>query len=141
MPSIRGGLTQVACLGYTHRWVPGAIKKADVAAWAAFMKGKGVTHAVGLLNPDELEHYEAPGLVAMLKEEGITYTATTCKTSGAADEIMAAFRAAEAAGGKAVTHCLGGGGRAPTAAGLWLVEKHALSPDAAVQVREDEDTA
>lgn len=54
---------------------------------------------------------------------------------------MAAFRAAEAQGEKAVTHCLGGGGRAPTAAGLWLVEKHGLSPEAGVQAIEEANVA
>ena len=54
---------------------------------------------------------------------------------------MAAFRAAEAQGEKAVTHCLGGSGRAPTAAGLWLVEKHGLSVEAGVQAMEEANVA
>ena len=69
-------------------------------------------------------------------------TRSTVEDAGSADVALGAMKEAEAAAEKIVVHCSGGGGRAPLAAGLWLMEKYGITPEeAAAEIsRTAEDT-
>jgi protein-tyrosine phosphatase len=61
------------------------------------------------------------------------YTRTSIKAPAAADTILAALRAADAAGERVVIHCSGGSGRTSLGIGLWLADKYGLTPEQAAQ--------
>lgn len=65
--------------------------------------------------------------------DGPRWTSTSVKSPGAADTILAALRAADAAGERVVVHCSGGSGRTSLGMGLWLVDKYGLTPEQAAK--------
>jgi protein-tyrosine phosphatase len=65
--------------------------------------------------------------------DGPRWVSTTVKAAGAADTILAALRAADAAGERVVIHCSGGSGRTSLGIGLWLADKYGLTPEQAAQ--------
>ena len=64
---------------------------------------------------------------------GPRWTSVSVKSPGAADAVLAALRAADAAGERIVVHCSGGSGRTSLGMGLWLVDKYGLTPEQAAR--------
>ncbi len=64
---------------------------------------------------------------------GPLWTSASVNSPGAADTILSALRAADAAGERIVVHCSGGSGRTSLGMGLWLVEKYGLTPEQAAK--------
>ena len=106
------------------------IAPADVEAWCAFMRARGVRRVLSLLADDEVASYDvAPE--AALAAGGLALTRVPVKSPGACARAMAALDDAKQAGEKIVVHCWGGGGRAGRCAAAWLVHAHGLSAVAA----------
>jgi hypothetical protein len=64
---------------------------------------------------------------------GPRWTSVSVKSPGSADTILAALRAADAAGERVVVHCSGGSGRTSLGMGLWLADKYGLTPEQAAR--------
>lgn len=112
-----------------------------VTTWATYMKSQGIKRVLSLLSDDEKADFY-PDLdidSVMTSEFGRgNYTRTSVFKPESREKTSAALRAAREAGESIVMHCSGGGGRATTAMGLWLVDGYGLAPeDAAREVQEE----
>ena len=65
--------------------------------------------------------------------DGPRWVSASVKAPAAADTILAALRAADAAGERVVLHCSGGSGRTSLGIGLWLADKYGLTPEQATR--------
>jgi hypothetical protein len=111
----------------------GVVPKEEVDEWLVFMKSQGITDVLVLMDENELEIYEDPGLLELYKAGGIEPHLTPMGPEGAYDQIMGIIKDIEARNGKAVTHCTGGTGRAGRVAAAWLATRYELTPVEATQ--------
>lgn len=110
----------------------GAVEDAEVAEWVQWMKGRGVTHVLSLLE-DEVAWYDSDLDAAMHKAFPGKYARECVHDMGARNNIHDTLRAVRATpGSKLVCHCSHGEGRASLGLGMWLVLQHRLSPEDAV---------
>ncbi|CAB9531685.1 Dual specificity phosphatase, catalytic domain [Seminavis robusta] len=110
------------------------ISAASVQEWIQFVRGQGVTNVVTLLNEDELDVYEEPGLKELLTQAGMSCYIAPMGDLGACDRVFDVVRQVEADGEKVVCHCTGGIGRAGRVAAAWLVHRYNLSPEVATLI-------
>jgi hypothetical protein len=109
------------------------IPASAVAESVAFLKSKGIQHVLVLLDDNELEVYEEPGLLELYKQGGLVPHLTPMGVSGAHANIMQILEDIDAKQEKAVTHCTGGTGRAGRVAAAWLASRYDLSPEEATK--------
>lgn len=105
-----------------------------VKDWIKFMKSRQITHVVVLLDDNELECYESPGLLDLYKQEGLNVHRAPMAESGAWKQVFDIVSQVESVGGKAVAHCTHGMGRSGRVAAGWLVMKYGLSPEEATRI-------
>lgn len=105
-----------------------------VRDWISYVKGKGISTVVALLDDNELSIYEPTGLMNLYREGGLQAFVQPMGAPSASNKILDLLRNAEASsntGGGVVTHCTGGVGRCGRVAGAWLVHRYNLSPQQA----------
>jgi hypothetical protein len=99
----------------------------QVEAWLAFMKERGVSNVIALLDDNELDSYAsiAPdgGLVRIYENAGMTCLVQSMRDPNASRNVFQFIRQVEADNGKVVAHCTGGIGRAGRVAAGWLVDR------------------
>lgn len=105
------------------------IRAATVAEWVDFMKARGITDVLVLLDDNELDIYESPGLLCTYEQEGLAVHRAPMGEAGASDRVMGIIRSVkEKSRGKIVAHCTHGMGRSGRVAAGWLAEEYGLSP-------------
>lgn len=105
------------------------ISASTVQEWIDFMKGKGITDVLVLLDNNELEIYESPGLLAIYEKEGLTAHRAPMGEAGACERVMRIIRNVQKKSqGKIVAHCTHGMGRSGRVAAGWLAKEYGLSP-------------
>lgn len=104
-----------------------------VNEWIDFIKEKGIKHVLVLLDDNEFDTYEDPGLLELYKAGGLEYHHTPLGAEGAYENTVKILKQVEADGEKAVTHCTGGTGRAGRVAAAWLANRYELSPEEATK--------
>ena len=119
----------------------GEIKDATVVKWVNFMKDKGITDVLILLEDNELETYESPGLMKMYEREGLVQHRAPMGKPGACDTAMSVINDVKAKSGKVVAHCTHGMGRSGRIAAGWLVTEYGLTAqqttDEAIRLAEE----
>lgn len=114
----------------------GRVLAEDVAA----LKAAGVTHVACLATPPELHHYGVDGLLAAYRSAGFEafhLPVLDQRVPSRADmrRLVAWTEGALGAGAKVVLHCVGGLGRAGTAAACLLRARGLSAPRALAEVR------
>ena len=104
-----------------------------VAEWISFMKDKGITQILVLLDSNEMDVYPDPGLVGMYQAFGMEPHVIPMKSDGSYTRIMEILKNVEKNKQKAVTHCTGGVGRAGRVAAAWLTTRYELTVHEATQ--------
>ena len=104
-----------------------------VTEWISFMKDKGITHVLVLLDSNELEVYPDPGLIDMYQACGMVPHVVPMTSDGSYTRIMEILKTVEEANQRAVAHCTGGVGRAGRVAAAWLTTRYNLSVHDATQ--------
>mmetsp|Transcript_1541 Transcript_1541/g.2194 ORF Transcript_1541/g.2194 Transcript_1541/m.2194 type:complete len:191 (-) Transcript_1541:299-871(-) len=103
------------------------ISSSTVKDWVEFMKSMGIKHVLILLDDNELDIYEPPGLLDLYAENGLMFHRNPMGEDGASSRAIQTIRDVEAAGEKVVAHCTHGMGRSGRVAAGWLVRRHGLS--------------
>lgn len=106
----------------------GKVTTEEVNEWIDFIRSKGVSVILALLDEKEFDIYPEPGLLKMYESAGLTCYVTPLGEADAWSNIMKLISEAEKDGKKVVTHCTGGIGRCGRVAASWLVYRHDLSP-------------
>jgi protein-tyrosine phosphatase len=96
-----------------------------------FMKDKGVTNVIVLLDENEFDIYDYPGLLNIYEQQGIRFLRQSMDEANASKKIYSFVNNVKNMGGKVVTHCTGGIGRCGRVAAGWLVCEYGLSPEQA----------
>ncbi|KAI2493950.1 protein tyrosine/serine/threonine phosphatase [Fragilaria crotonensis] len=104
-----------------------------VTEWISFMKDKGITHVLVLLDSNEMDVYSDPGLIDMYRTFGMEPHVVPMGSHGAYTRIMEILKTVEESNQKAVTHCTGGVGRAGRVAAAWLTTRYNLTVQDATQ--------
>ena len=111
-----------------------SVTNEQVQEWIGFMKEQGIGHVLVLLDDNELEVYEEPGLLQLYQDGGLTPHQTPLGEDGAYGKITDILKDIDEKGEKAVTHCTGGTGRAGRVAAGWLTSsKYGLSAEEATK--------
>lgn len=95
--------------------------------WVQFMKGKGITNVLIIMEDDEFEVYSVD-LKQFYEKAGMTVYHIPFSSSGSYDKIMSIIQDLDAKGQKVVSHCTGGKGRCGRVACAWLCKKWSLTP-------------
>eukprot|EP00283_Hemiselmis_rufescens_P002211 CAMPEP_0173419082 /NCGR_PEP_ID=MMETSP1357-20121228/1052_1 /TAXON_ID=77926 /ORGANISM="Hemiselmis rufescens, Strain PCC563" /LENGTH=176 /DNA_ID=CAMNT_0014381665 /DNA_START=173 /DNA_END=703 /DNA_ORIENTATION=+ len=116
---------------------PGGVDDALVAEWCTFIKGKGVTRILSLLEDDEALWYNTP-IATQLEAHGFseasgTYVRSPLSSAEGAKTAVEAITKAKESGDKIVLHCSGGIGRTGLISAVYLVKQYGLSPEDAVK--------
>lgn len=111
----------------------GKIPTSAVVDWAQFMRKQGIEEVLVLLDDDELECYEEPGLLKLYENNGFGVQRTPMNEVGAAKRAMATIDKCYANDKKIVAHCTHGQGRAGRVAAAWLTYKYNLSVEDATK--------
>lgn len=111
----------------------GCVSDAEVAAWVAFVKGRGITRVLSFLGDDEAAWYASDVDGAMASAFGAgNYLRQSVHADGAYAAAKAFVDAAAAdPNAKILFHCSGGVNRTSMGMAMWLGAKHGLSPGAA----------
>lgn len=110
------------------------IPASTVKEWANFMKSKGITDVLILLEDEELNNYESPGLLELYKQEGLRAHREPMGKPGVSTRIKEVIRKVsetktqQGEMGRVVAHCTHGMGRSGRVAAGWLVMQYGLSP-------------
>ncbi|CAB9497138.1 Dual specificity phosphatase, catalytic domain [Seminavis robusta] len=107
------------------------IPKSKVLEWIEFMKTENVKHVMLLLDDNELETYEEPGLLALYKEHGLSIHRNPMGPLGSSSSAEKTIKEVETANEKVVAHCTHGMGRSGRVAAGWLVMRYGLTPQEA----------
>mmetsp|Transcript_1546 Transcript_1546/g.2358 ORF Transcript_1546/g.2358 Transcript_1546/m.2358 type:complete len:225 (+) Transcript_1546:164-838(+) len=110
-----------------------ALSKRDVTEWTDSMRRRGIENVLVLLDDNELEAYEDPGLFQMYKNAGFQVFHAPMGEVGAYQRSMSIVSKCQEDGIKIVTHCTHGQGRAGRVAAGWLATKYNLSPEKATE--------
>lgn len=103
-----------------------------VQEWIRFMKERGVSKVICLLDDNEYANYDS-NLLQLYSDGGLEYLCQAMKSEGASANIINYVEEASSNGEKVVTHCTGGVGRAGRVAAGWLVRHYGLSPEQATE--------
>jgi len=98
-----------------------------------FLRENGIAIVLILLDDNEMDHYEEPGLLKMYEEAGIRWHRQPMGNEKAATNIMKLLQDCKEQDEKVVVHCTHGMGRSGRVAAGWLVTFYGLSPEAATQ--------
>lgn len=109
------------------------VNNEQVMDWINFMKNQGVTNVIVLLDDNEFDIYDYPGLLDIYKQQGISYIWQSMDEPNASKKIYSFVNNVKKMGGKVVTHCTGGIGRCGRVAAGWLVCEYGLSPEQATK--------
>lgn len=102
-----------------------------VSEWAKFMHQKEIEGVLVLVDDNELEIYEEPGLVKMYEAEGFEVIRNPMGEVGASTRAMETVSKFAKDKKKIVAHCTHGQGRAGRVAAAWLTHEYNLSPEEA----------
>lgn len=102
-----------------------------VRDWISYVKGKGISTVVALLDENEITNYEPSGLLNLYREGGLQAYIQPMSDPVASKNIFNYIRNAESTNTGIVTHCTGGIGRCGRVAGAWLVHRYNLTPQQA----------
>jgi hypothetical protein len=111
----------------------GSIPASAIEDWADFMREKGIDQVLVLLDDNELECYEDPGLLELYQNFGFTVHRNPMGEAGASTRAMDTISACLTNGKKIVAHCTHGQGRAGRVAAAWLTHKYDLSLEEATE--------
>lgn len=111
----------------------GSIPASAVKDWADFMRQQGIDQVLVLLDDNELECYEEPGLLELYEKYGFTVHRNPMGDVGASTRAMQTIDKCQKKGKRVVAHCTHGQGRAGRVAAAWLTHKYALSPEEATK--------
>ena len=104
-----------------------------VPAWIRFIQQEhGIKHVVVLLEPDELDVYEEPGLMQAYRAGGMTVHHIPHSSKRAAEKVWRVQKEVELSNEKVTIHCTHGMGRSGRSAALWLVKRYNLAVPEAV---------
>ena len=98
-----------------------------------FMKNKGIKRVMVLVDDNELDIYEAPGLLELYQSNGFQVHRNPMGVEGSSRNAERILKEAEAANEKIVAHCTHGMGRSGRVAAGWLAIKYGLSPQEATK--------
>jgi protein-tyrosine phosphatase len=112
----------------------GRVKTEQVDDWINFIRSKGITNVIALLDESELGIYEAPGLLKMYEQAGMKCYLKPMGKEGASENILATIDQVEQRGEKVVTHCTGGSGRCGRVAAAWVSHRYKLAPEVATLI-------
>jgi protein-tyrosine phosphatase len=107
----------------------GKIPESATKEWVEFMREKGIGRVLVLLDDNELECYEDPGLMKIYEKAGFDARRVPMGELGASKRALNAVSESESDGTKIVAHCTHGQGRAGRVAAGWLAAKYDLSPE------------
>lgn len=98
-----------------------------------FMLSQNIQQVMVLLEDNELDIYEAPGLLAKYQQNNLQVHRNPMTVVGSAANAQRILVAAAECNEKIVCHCTHGMGRSGRIAAGWLVMKYGLSPEAATK--------
>jgi len=104
---------------------PNGIPPAAVQEWVQFMRDKGVTRVLTLLDDNELAFFATP-LFETYAAEGFVWSHVPMGSPDAKQRVMDALKAAEAADEKIVAHCTHGMGRSGRVSAAWLAVRYGV---------------
>jgi len=105
---------------------------AAVPEWVAFVKERGVTNVLVLLEHDELD--DGTDLLSTYRQHGMTaYHVPANSDPQAARKILQVLRDVEAKQERIVAHCTHGMGRSGRICAFWLCQRYGLSAEDAVE--------
>jgi Cyclin-dependent kinase inhibitor 3 (CDKN3) len=104
-----------------------SIPTAKVMEWIEFMKSHAVKQVLVLLDDNELDVYEEPGLLALYEQNGLKAHHNLMGPQGSSKNVEKILKEAEATNEKIVAHCTHGMGRSGRVAAGWLVQRYGLS--------------
>ena len=93
-----------------------------------FFKANAVNNVLVLLDENELEHYQAPGLLQLYESAGIQVHIQPMGEPGASQRILSLISSVEKQQGKIAAHCTHGVGRSGRVAAGWVVARYNQSP-------------
>lgn len=99
-----------------------------VPKFIAFMKDHNINHVIVLLDENELDVYEPPGLLELYRLGNMEVHFIPASSEHASLKIMKVLEEIESRGQRAVGHCTHGMGRSGRVAAAWLVKRYGLSP-------------
>jgi hypothetical protein len=81
------------------------VNNEQVMDWIKFMKNQGVTNVIVLLDENEFDIYDYPGLLSIYEQHGIRYLRQSMDEANASKTIYSFVKNVKNMGGKVVTHC------------------------------------
>jgi protein-tyrosine phosphatase len=96
-----------------------------------FMREQNIGHVLILLDGNEMEHYDEPGLTAWYQLAGIQVHRQPMGEPGASRRILELIDSMEKKENRIAAHCTHGMGRSGRVAAGWLVSRYGLSPEEA----------
>jgi protein-tyrosine phosphatase len=109
------------------------ITNKSVQNWIEYMKSQDIQHVLVLLDDNELEIYEEPGLLDLYENGGLDYFRAPMGEMGASQRVVDYIKEKENKGEKVVAHCTHGMGRSGRVAAGWVVARYGVSPEKATQ--------
>ena len=98
-----------------------------VQDWISFMKQKGISKVISLLDDNEYTNYDTD-LCVQFENAGFSCLCQAMRAEGASENINQYIEESFNNNEKVVAHCTGGVGRAGRVAAGWLVHKYGLTP-------------
>jgi protein tyrosine phosphatase (PTP) superfamily phosphohydrolase (DUF442 family) len=106
-----------------------------VNKWIQFMtqEDRNIKHVIILMEEKELSAYEEPGLIQAYQDGGMSVHHVPYSSDKAAEKIMTILKDVETKEERVTAHCTHGMGRSGRVAAGWLVKRHGLTVDEAVE--------
>jgi protein-tyrosine phosphatase len=109
------------------------ITNKNVQNWIEYMKSQNIKHVLVLLDDNELEIYEEPGLLDLYEAGGLGYFRAPMGEMGASQRVVDYVKEKEKKGEKVVAHCTHGMGRSGRVAAGWVAARYGVSPEKATE--------
>lgn len=100
----------------------------SVEEWMNYMKDHQIHHVLVLLDDNELEKYQEPGLLQLYRQGGLSYFRAPMGKEGASQRVINFLKEKEIKGEKVVCHCTHGMGRSGRVAAGWIAARYGLLP-------------
>jgi protein-tyrosine phosphatase len=109
------------------------ISNESVQTWIDYMKSQHIKHVLVLLDDNELENYQEPGLLKLYENGGLSYFRAPMGDEGASHRVVSFVKEKEMDGEKVVAHCTHGMGRSGRVAAGWVAARYGVSPEKATE--------
>jgi protein-tyrosine phosphatase len=109
------------------------IPNESVKIWIDYMKSQHIKHVLVLLDDNELESYQEPGLLKLYENGGLSYFRVPMGDEGASQRVVNFVKEKEIDGEKVVAHCTHGMGRSGRVAAGWVAARYEVSPEKATE--------